>query len=69
MVMGYKNKSFVDLMNWLYVWYGQITPRDLMQNQYQMNATYKVEYPIEIMFDQMERWQEFEIAGNLPFYD
>ena len=40
MVMGYANKSFIDLMDWLYVRYGQITPGDLMQNQKDIQATY-----------------------------
>ena len=33
MVMSYSNKSFVELMDWLYVLYGQIMPGYLMQNQ------------------------------------
>ena len=32
-----------------------------------MQAMYNVKDPIEIMFDQMDIGQEFEIAGNLPF--
>ena len=54
MVMGYANKYFVELMDWLYVWYGQITPGDLMLNQEEMQATYNAEDPIEILFDQIE---------------
>ena len=33
MVMGYSKKSFVELMDWLYVWYGQIMLGYLMKNQ------------------------------------
>ena len=32
-VIGYANKSFVEFMEFLYVWYGQIKPGDLMQNK------------------------------------
>ena len=32
-VVGYANKSFVELMEWIYVSYGQITPGYLMRNQ------------------------------------
>ena len=39
MVMGYANKSFVDLINGLYVQYGKITPGNLMGNQDKMQAT------------------------------
>ena len=42
MLMGYANKSFVELTEWLYVRYRQITPGDLMKNQYEMQATYNV---------------------------
>ena len=30
MVMGYVNKYFRELMDWIYLWYGHITPRDLI---------------------------------------
>ena len=33
MVMGYANNSFVELVDWIYIRYVQITPRDLMSNQ------------------------------------
>ena len=33
MAMGYVNKYFVGLMDWMYVRYGQITPGYLMRNQ------------------------------------
>ena len=69
MVMGYENKSFVELMDWLYVWYGQIRHVDLIPNQDEMQAMCNVEYPINILFVQMEKGQEFAIAGNSPFYD
>ena len=35
-VMGYTNKSCVELMDCLYVRYGQITPGNLMQNKEEM---------------------------------
>ena len=33
MVMGHSKRSFVELMDWLYVWYGQIMLGYLMKNQ------------------------------------
>ena len=54
MVMGYTNKPFVDLMDWLYVWYRQITPGYLIRNQDKMQATSNVKERIEILFLQME---------------
>ena len=33
MGMGYANKYFLELMDWLYVRYVQITPVELMRNQ------------------------------------
>ena len=51
MVIGYANKSFIDLMNWLYVRYGQITPGDHMWDQEYMEAKYNVEDSIDILFD------------------
>ena len=32
-VMGYTNKSFVELMDWLHVRYGQVMPGYLIRNQ------------------------------------
>ena len=32
-VMVYANNSFVELIDWLYVWYVQIVTGDLMRNQ------------------------------------
>ena len=40
-----------------------------MSNRDEMQATYSVKHPIEILFDQMETGQEFAIAGNSPFSD
>ena len=57
MVMGYDNKSFVEFMSWLHVWYSQIMPRDLIMNQEKMQATYNIKDPIEILFDQIEMIQ------------
>ena len=36
MVMGYANKSFVEVMDCMYLRYGHITPGDLLQNQEDM---------------------------------
>ena len=68
-VMVYANNSFVELIDWLYVWYVQIMHVDLMQNQDEMQAMCNVEYPINILFVQMEKGQESAIAGNFPFSD
>ena len=54
MVMGYAKQLLVELMDWLYIWYGQINPVYLMWNQYDMQATSSVKYLIDILFDQME---------------
>ena len=69
MVMGYANKSFLELMDWLYVKYGHITAGDLLKNKEDMQATYTVKDPIELLFDQIETGQESAVAGNSPFYD
>ena len=69
MLMGYANKSFVELIDWIYVRYGQITPVDLTRNQGKMKSMYNVEDPIEILFYQMDTGQEFTIAGNSSFSD
>ena len=69
MVMGYANKSFIDLMDWLYVRYGQITPGDLMQNQKDIQATYNTQDPIKTPFDKIKTGKEFAVAGNSPFSD
>ena len=54
---GVCKKSFVDLMDWLYVWYGQIKPGYLIPNQDNMKAMYNVKDLLEIMFDHMETGQ------------
>ena len=45
MVLGYANNSFVQLMDWFYIWYVQIMPRDLLINQDKMQTTYNIEDP------------------------
>ena len=42
-------------------------PRYLMRNQEKIQSMSNIEDPIEILFDQMEKVQEFIIAGNSPF--
>ena len=54
MVMGYAKKSFVNILDWMYVRYDHITPGYLMQKQEEMQATYNVKDPIDILFDQNE---------------
>ena len=34
-----------------------------------MQATFKVKYPREILFDQIDTGQEFVIAINSPFFE
>ena len=51
MVMGYTNKSFVKVMDWMYVRYGHIPPGDLIRNQEEMQGTYTSEDPITTLFD------------------
>ena len=69
MVMRYANKYFLEFMEWLYIRYRQITPRDLRQNQDNSESTYNIKNLIKILFDQMEIGQGFTIAGNTPFSD
>ena len=57
MVMGYANNYFVNMMEWMYAWCGQITPGDLMRNQEEMQATYNFQDPINILFDQIKMGQ------------
>ena len=43
MVMVYANNLFIKLTDWFYIRYIQITPKYLMNNQDEMQATYNVE--------------------------
>ena len=65
--MGYASKTFMELIDWLFIRYGKITPVDLLNNKDTVQALYHFEDPIGILFDQIETGQEFAIAGNLPF--
>ena len=67
LILEYANKTFLELMYWLYIHYRQIYPGDLMKNRDMMQTLYHVEEPIEILFNHIETGQEFSIAGNLPF--
>ena len=51
--MGYSNKFFIELKDWLYVRYGKIISVDLIPNQEETQASYKIKDPIEILFDQI----------------
>ena len=66
-ITGYNNKTFTDLMDCIYIHYGQITPRKLMKNQEMMQASYHKEGIIEIIFDHIKTIQEFAIAGYFTF--
>ena len=39
LVVGYANKKFVELMDWLYICYGKINTGELMNNQDTMQAS------------------------------
>ena len=67
--MGYVNKMFVEIIDWLYIRYLHITPIDLMKKQYTVQEFNHAEELIEILFDQIEMRQEFAITGNSPFGD
>ena len=67
LLMGYADKTFLEQMDWLYIHYGKIMPRDLIKNQDMMPTLYHVEEPIEILFDQIETGQECLITVNFPF--
>ena len=56
MVMGYVNKYFRELMDWIYLWYGHITPRDLILKQEGMQETYNFKYPLRSCWDR-KRWE------------
>ena len=53
LVMGYANKTFVELMYWLYIHYGRITPVNLTKNKYTMQTSYHVKELTEIIFNQI----------------
>ena len=40
-----------------------------MRNQEDMQGTYNVEDPINILFDQIDTGKEFAVEGNSPFSD
>ena len=65
----YTNKTIVELMDWIYICYGQITLGELMKNQDTIQGLFHVEDSIEILFDQIKTGQEFEIVGKYCFTD
>ena len=54
MMIRYANKFFVELMDWLYIRYGQITPGYLIKKKEYTQATYNVEDPTKILFLNIE---------------
>ena len=65
----YTNKTIVELMDWIYICYGQITLGELMKNQDTIQEMYHVEEPIEILFDHIKTGQESMITENSTFTD
>ena len=53
LVMGYTNKTIIELMDWLDICYRQITPSDIM-NDHNMQELYDFKELIEILFGQIE---------------
>ena len=56
-------------MVWLYIRYGKVMPSEIMNNQGTMQSMYKIEDPVEIIFNQIEVGKEFAIVVNSTFTD
>ena len=69
LVMGYYNKTFVELVDCIYIHYGKTTPGYQMKNQDTMQTSHHIEETIEMLLYQIETGQEYAIAGNSPFSD
>ena len=64
--IGYANVTTKKLLNHLFATYGKITGNDLRVNDTRMNASYDVNLPIEVLFDQVEDRMDYVDAGNHP---
>ena len=64
---GYNNATPLDMLNHLYRTYGQITPKDLEDNDQRMRTPYDPAQPITNLFAQLQEAVDFADAAQRPY--
>jgi hypothetical protein len=66
-ITGYTSVTTRQLLNHLYVTYGNITPADLANNDAKMKTPFDPSQPIEVLFDQIEDTADLAAAANAAY--
>ena len=66
-MFGYANVSVFDMIQHLFLTYGNITPMELENNNQRIRNEYDVTQPFEVFISQIEDSIEFAMAGGTPF--
>ena len=67
LVLGFMAVSPRQMLEYLYREYGQISQRQVAENEERMRAPYNPQEPIEKSFAQFEHGIELAIGANIPF--
>jgi hypothetical protein len=66
-VVGYANRTSLDLLTHLSTLYNMIAPTELTQNYERLNTPYDPNQPMEMLFQQIQYARAFAIAGGQPY--
>ena len=65
--VGFNTRTTRDLLDHLYLTYGQVTPLDLRENDLSMKKSYNSTMPIESLFKQIHNRQVFATQTYQPY--
>jgi hypothetical protein len=68
-VVGYTNRTSLDLLTHLLTYYVMISPTELTQNYERLNTPYDPNQPIESLLEQIQDARAFAVAGGKPYGD
>jgi hypothetical protein len=68
-VVGYANRTSLDLLTHLLTYYDMIAPTELTQNYERLNTPYDPNQPIESLFQKIQDDRAFAISGAQPYGD
>jgi hypothetical protein len=66
-IVGYANRTSLQLLTHLLTYYAMIAPTELTQNYERLNAPYDPNQPIKTLFQQIQDDRAFVVAGGQPY--
>jgi hypothetical protein len=66
-IVGYANRTSLQLFTHLLTYYAMMSPTEFTQNYERLNALYEPNQPIEMLFQQVQDARAFGVAGGQPY--